>query len=140
MSSHSDFAEVRPDADLRGVRVLVVEDSWPTATALEALLDELGMEVVGPAATISDAERLAAEDRPEVAVIDINLRGEMAYALIERLHSQGVSVVVVTGYAVLPEATAEIAVFLQKPFSASALRAALRHCSVSAGLLSSVPT
>ena len=61
MNSHSaDFAEVLSDTDLSSVRVLVVEDCWPTATALEALLDELGMEVVGPAATISDAERLAA--------------------------------------------------------------------------------
>ena len=104
-----------------------MEDSWPTAAALEALLDELGMEVVGPTATISDAERLAAGHRPEVAVVDINLRGEMAYALVERLHSQGVRVVVATGYAVLPPAIAEIAVILQKPFSTPALRAALCH-------------
>ena len=128
MNSHSsDFAEGLSDADLRGVRVLVVEDSWLTATALKALLDELGMEVVGPAASIPDAERLASEDRPEVAVIDINLRGQMAYTLIERLHNQGVRVVVVTGYPVLPQATAKIAVVVQKPFSIPALRAALLH-------------
>jgi DNA-binding NtrC family response regulator len=144
MSSHAaDFAEILSDADLRGVRVLAVEDCWPTATAVEARLDELGMEVVGPAATISDAQRLAAGHRPEMAVIDINLRGEMAYALIDLLHSQGVRVVVVTGYAVLPEATAKIAAILRKPFSTPALRAALRHGrfpSVCTGLPSSAPT
>jgi hypothetical protein len=36
MNSHSsDLAEVLSDADLKGVRVLVVEDSWPTANRPE---------------------------------------------------------------------------------------------------------
>ena len=62
------------------------------------------MEVIGPAATMFDAEHLAAEDRPEVAVIDINLKGEMAYALIDQLHDQVVRVVVVTACSVVPQA------------------------------------
>ena len=132
MSFHStESTDALSEADLRGVRVLVAEDAWQVARALKALLNDLGMEVVGPAATLLDAEHLAIEHWPEMAVIDINLRGEMAYALIDRLHSQGVRVVVITGYAVLPHATKKIAVILEKPFSASALVAALRQAALS---------
>ena len=136
MSFHSTKStDALFEADLRGVRVLVAEDAWQVARALKALLNGLGMEVVGPAATLLDAEHLAIEHWPEMAVIDINLRGEMAYALIDRLHSQGVRVVVVTGYAMLPHATKKIAVVLEKPFSAPALVAALRQAARSSATL-----
>ena len=132
MSFHSiESTDTLSEADLRGVRVLVAEDAWQVASAVKALLNDLGMEIVGPEATLLDAEHLAIEHWPEMAVIDINLRGKMAYALIDRLHSQGVRVVVITGYAVLPHATKKIAVILEKPFSAPALVAALRQAALS---------
>jgi len=109
------------------VRVLVVEDAWHVATALKALLETLGMEVVGPAATISEAERLAVAGVPEVAVVDINLKGEMAYGLIDQLIDLGVGVVVVSGYAVLPGLTEKVAAVLQKPFNGPELLATLRR-------------
>ena len=40
---------------LRGVHVLVVEDTWHVAKALKTLLESLGMHVAGPAATTADA-------------------------------------------------------------------------------------
>jgi ActR/RegA family two-component response regulator len=82
----------------------------------------LGSDVIGPAATASDAERMAAERKPHVAIVDINLRhGERSYALIDRLCGQGVRVVVVTGYedAALPKGSA--ADILQKPVNADVL-------------------
>jgi CheY-like chemotaxis protein len=113
------------------VRVLVVEDAWHVATALKGLLEGLGMQVVGPAATILEAERLAAEQMPEVAVVDVNLKGEMAYGLVDRLHDSGVPVIVVSGYAVLPSLNekALALVILQKPFSGPDLVAALRQAT-----------
>jgi DNA-binding response OmpR family regulator len=116
-----------PFPDLRGVRVLVVEDQWHVATALKSFLDAEGMEVSGPAASTADARRLVTAKRPDLAIVDINLRGEMAYGLIGELHAQGIRVVVASGYAVpqrLPENTAAV---LQKPFKASELLAALHH-------------
>jgi CheY-like chemotaxis protein len=75
-SSNREDPPEAGDADLACVRVLVVEDTWFVATALKDLLESLGVRVVGPAATIADAERLVAAQRPELAVIDINLKGE----------------------------------------------------------------
>lgn len=114
-------------AELRNVRVLVVEDAWHVATALRGLLEGLGMQVVGPAASVLEAERLAAAQMPEVAVVDVNLKGEMAYGLVDQLHDSGVPVIVVSGYAVLPSLTEKAVVILQKPFNGPDLVTALQH-------------
>ena len=112
-------------SDLRGVRVLVVEDTWLVAKALKTALEGLGMVVAGPAANTADADRLVAEETPDLAVVDVNLKGEMAYGLIDRMHDRGVRVVVVSGYAVLPSSTKKAAAILQKPFSGAELQATL---------------
>jgi CheY-like chemotaxis protein len=116
-------------SELRGLRVLVVEDSWHVAQALKTLLEELGMSVAGPAATLEEAERLLAEREPAVAIVDINLKGEMAYGLIDRLNALGVRVVVISGYAVPQLARDKVAAILQKPFSAKSLLAVLRQAA-----------
>ena len=113
-------------SSLKGVRVLVVEDTWHVAKALKSALEQVGMDVSGPAATTAEARRLIAEQMPRVAVVDVNLKREMACGLIEELHDQGVSVVVVSGYAVPPVPAEKVAAILQKPFSGSELLAALR--------------
>ena len=112
---------------LEGLRVLVVEDAWHVAKALKAALESVGMHVSGPAATTADARRLVAEHMPRLAVVDVNLKHEMASGLIEELHDQGVSVVVVSGYAFPPVSVDKAAAFLQEPFSGTELLAALRR-------------
>jgi DNA-binding response OmpR family regulator len=114
-------------SDLKGLRVLVVEDTWHVAKALKTALEGMGMVVAGPAANTADAERLVAEETPHLAVVDVNLKGEMAYGLIDRMHDRGVRVIVVSGYAVLPNSTKNAAAILQKPFSGAELRATLRQ-------------
>jgi DNA-binding response OmpR family regulator len=94
---------------------------------LKSLLEAEGMQVSGPASTTADALRLAAEQKPDVAVVDINLKGEMAYGLIDQLRDQGVHIVVASGYAILPQLTGKVAAVLQKPFNAPELLAALRR-------------
>jgi CheY-like chemotaxis protein len=125
----SNMAGSHDAAELKGLRVLVVEDSWHVAHALKSLLEELGMVVAGPAATLGDAERLLATREPEVAIVDINLKGEMAYGLIDRLHDRGVPIVVISGYAVPQLARGKVAAILQKPFSAKSLLAILRQAA-----------
>jgi CheY-like chemotaxis protein len=125
----STVATLHANANLRDLQVLVVEDSWHVANALKALLEELGVKVTGPAATPSEAERLRATRKPDVAIVDINRRGEMASGLIDRLNEHGVRVVVISGYAIPQVAQSKVAAVLQKPFSAKALLAILRQAS-----------
>lgn len=123
----SDAVSDPDPLNLGGVRILVVEDSWQLGTAVTDLLRDLGAEVIGPVATARDAQRLAAEQRPDAAFVDFNLRdGEMANRLIDWLHEQGVHVVVITGYAVLPTAPRHPVEILQKPLSEAALLGSLR--------------
>jgi CheY-like chemotaxis protein len=120
------------NAELRNLQVLVVEDSWHVANALKTLLEELGVKVAGPAATPAEAERLLAARKPDVAIVDINLKGEMAYGLIDRLNERDVHVVVISGYAIPQVAQSKVSAVLQKPFSAKALLAILRQIPVTA--------
>jgi DNA-binding NtrC family response regulator len=111
---------------LRDVNVLVVEDNWQVAKALECALRQLEMQVSGPASTTSDAKRLVAAQTPRVAIVDVNLKREMACDLISELHEMGVHVIVISGYAIPPIPKKKAAVILQKPFSAEDLLTALR--------------
>ena len=112
---------------LNGVRALVVEDSWQVANAITRLAQNTGMVVVGPAATVAEAEQLLLALTPDVAIIDINLRGEMAYGLIDELHEKGVPIVVTTGYDAFPHVKDKVAAILTKPFRAASLFNHLRR-------------
>ena len=116
-----------PSLSLSGVRILLVEDSWPAGVALRRLLRVLGAEVSGPAATSADALRLASERPPDAALVDFNLRGgDLADDLVEQLREQGIHVVVITGYTELPKGTRRPVALLHKPFGPAELLASLR--------------
>jgi CheY-like chemotaxis protein len=113
--------------DLKGSHIVLVEDSWQVGKDLKDLLQSVGATVAGPAATVAEADRLASERNPDVALIDFYLRGgELAAALIQRLAEQGVSVVVISAYDVHPALTARAAAVLKKPFTDTQLLATLQ--------------
>jgi CheY-like chemotaxis protein len=127
MTSSNAHDQLEGLSHLNGLRVLVVEDSWHVGTAMTRLLQALGADVVGPVATAADAVRLISEHAPDVAVVDINLRdGELAYGLIDRLHGQGIRVVVMSGYDGVPLAPGKAAAILRMPVSQVQLHASLR--------------
>jgi CheY-like chemotaxis protein len=123
----SEGMETIPSLDLRGVRVLLVEDTWQVGAALKRLLEELGATIAGPAPTLAEAERLIAEHSPDIALVDIKLRSdELSYGLIDDLHRRGISVIITSGYAVLPERLEKAAAIVRKPFTTQDLLAAFR--------------
>ena len=114
-------------AELQGVGILLVEDSWHLGKAMKRLLGVLGADVAGPVATTADAERLVAERVPDIAIVDINLRnGERSNNLIDRLVEQRISVIVVTGYATVSLPEGKVTAILEKPVSKEQLLAILR--------------
>jgi DNA-binding NarL/FixJ family response regulator len=103
----------------------VVEDCWHVGSAVRSLLQACGAGVAGPAATTAAAERMISEQTPDIALVDLSLRGgERADALIDQLHDRGVQVIVTTGYAAL--APAKAAAVLQKPIDDAQLLECLR--------------
>jgi DNA-binding NtrC family response regulator len=114
-------------SELSGLRVLIIEDSWQVGTALKRMLMLSGAEVEGPVATTADAARLISERTFDAALVDIHLRGgERAYGLIEKLHDQGIHVVVITGYADVSLDRVKATKVLQKPITADLLLRTLR--------------
>jgi DNA-binding NtrC family response regulator len=114
-------------SELKGARILLVEDSWHVGNAIKRLLRVLGADVSGPAATIADAERLIADRKPDVAIIDINLRdGEQANPLLDRLQEQHIPVIVITGYTSVSLPPGKVEAILQKPVSVEQFLAILR--------------
>ena len=103
---------------------------------MKDLLELLGADVVGPAATTAEAERLLSEHAPDVALVDFHLRGgELSYSLIARLHEQGVPVILVSGSSEsLSGLPVEAATILEKPVSEAQLLASLRPLLVSPAL------
>jgi RNA polymerase sigma-70 factor (ECF subfamily) len=57
------------------LRVLIVEDELLIANEYERLLNELGAAPVGKASNAEDAARLADEQRPDLVLMDVRLRG-----------------------------------------------------------------
>jgi DNA-binding NtrC family response regulator len=129
---HTDNSAMteRKSADLpagKGARVLVVEDGWQVADSLKLLLEQIGMIAVGPAATSEDARRLATQCNLELAIVDVNLKGEMAYELMEWLHDRGTPVIVISGYHDLPPQLQRYSAILRKPFTPDALLTTVRR-------------
>jgi DNA-binding response OmpR family regulator len=65
---------------------------------LERLLGRHGFRVLGPAATVAEALHLLDGDVPDVALLDVNLRGEMVTPVAEALRARGVPFVLASAY------------------------------------------
>lgn len=103
---------------LQGRRVLLVEDEFLIASDLAHLLRQEGAEVLGPAATVRRALALLGDvPDPDGAVLDVNLRGEMAFPVADALRDLGVPFVFATGYTteMIPERYASVPC-CEKPF------------------------
>ncbi len=114
------------DGALRGKRVLIAEDSWHVAHALKLTVEGEGGEVVGPTPTVARACRLLAEGEVDLALVDVDLRGEMAYPLLEALAARGIRAVVLSGYGDAAKLDREAVMVLGKPVQPDGLLRAMR--------------
>jgi PAS domain S-box-containing protein len=78
--------------------VLVVEDEGLVALSLKQILGDHGYQVVGPAASVPEAERLVGRQPIDAALLDVNLAGDSVLPFAEELVLAGTPVVFYTGY------------------------------------------
>jgi len=92
------------------------------AWLLEDMLTELGCAVVGPASSVNQALAMIDAEDIDVAVLDVNLNGQMSYPIADALVARGVPFLFSTGYAkdTLLDGY-RIFPVLQKPFHRSIL-------------------
>lgn len=101
-ASRSDSAKSNPSSTGRRVRVLIVDDHPIFRRGLRELIaDEPDMEVCCEAADLPEALRCVHTDPPDVAVVDLSLKGGHGLEVIEQIKEQaeGVKMLVCSVHA-----------------------------------------
>jgi CheY-like chemotaxis protein len=113
---------------LAALKVLVVEDEALVSMLVEDMLSDLGCVVVGPAAELDEALRLAGSADIDAALLDVNLGGRPIFPVADALRERGVPFAFASGYgeAGLSEGHRG-ALVLQKPFREADLRRVLEE-------------
>lgn len=75
------------------LRILVAEDEFITAFDLCDTFEEAGYEVEGPHAGISSAMLACQKEKPDLAVLDIELADGLTYELAQKLLDDNVPVI-----------------------------------------------
>jgi CheY-like chemotaxis protein len=83
---------------LKGIRVLIVEDNYVVADALEYLIDGYEGSVTAIVPTVERAIEALTTGDVDIAVLDINLHGASVVPVAEHLRARGVPFVFLTGY------------------------------------------
>ena len=113
-------------------RILVVDDEVWSALDMEWVVQKLGHEVVGPAATVEAAISLAEEVRPDLVLMDIRLayKGDGIAAATEIRRRFDIASIFVSALGdSVTRARASVAHpsgFIEKPFSPEGLAQAIK--------------
>jgi DNA-binding response OmpR family regulator len=114
---------------MNSARVLIVEDEFIIAEEIAAIVSDAGYSVLGPVGTIDAAEQAlaTADDKPDFAIVDANLRGGSSAPIAARLRALNVPFCVCTGYRFndLKSTFGDVAL-LQKPVDRRSLVAVIR--------------
>lgn len=102
---------------LKGKRILIVEDEALISVMVTDMLTELGVHVVGPAATIMAALTLAETSEIDAAVLDVNVRGERIDPVAEILFRRQVPMLFATGYGEVKLESGRSALVIDKPYT-----------------------
>lgn len=116
----------RPDPD-RKYNVLIVEDEPLVAIELQAILEEAGHTVVGPAMNLARGLDLVRNGRFDMALLDISLGREKSFPIASELLRLGVPFAFVTGYTDSNSVPEELraAPRVKKPYGMDEIRKAL---------------
>ena len=112
---------------MEGLRILIAEDNLFAAMELEQTLVSLGCQPVGPVGQVEQAMRLALQEDLDGALLDVDLRGELIFAVAEELQRRRIPMIFATGYGtddIFPAAFAHYP-RLPKPFGEDDVRRAL---------------
>lgn len=84
--------------DSHRLRILIVEDEFVVALAIERTLEALGHETVAGGATVEDALRGAKTPGLDAALLDVNILGGPVWPAAQLLTERGIPILLVTGY------------------------------------------
>ena len=109
--------------------VLILEDRSLVSLHYSEMIEDLGLEVAGPFATLAQAARWLDSHKPDMALLDYSLGKGTCAEFARRLASLGVPLVIMSAY---PRDHAErdfpVCTWLTKSMQRDALREAVRKC------------
>jgi CheY-like chemotaxis protein len=106
-------------------RVLVLEDEGLIAAMIGQIIDDLGLEVVGPARSLEQALGLIAQAPIDCAILDVNILGETCYPVADELVRQNIPFILTTGYNPSSVEARYNRPIFTKPFAGSVLGKAI---------------
>lgn len=111
---------------LQDRKILLVEDEYFIADAMQRELEELGVQVVGPVASVDAALALVDNTPVDGAILDVNLDDEGVFPVAETLAARGIRFIFATGYNAsdLPPAWRHVPRY-EKPVDVRAVAAVL---------------
>jgi len=110
------------------VSVVLLEDEYLIALDAEQNLDVLGVKRVRVVNTLAGAAAIAEAGDVDVAILDLNINGEMSFKVAEMFRNKGIPIVFASGYELRDRFDADLegtAVHLRKPYTAEGLKDAL---------------
>ena len=79
-------------------KVVIIEDELQAKNALEAILDELGINISGYAQSVDQAYLLINELKPDLIFLDIELINGTAFDLLDKFETISFDIIFVTGH------------------------------------------
>ena len=92
-----------------GRRVMVLEDQYVISSDLADALEELGLKVAGPFATSAEALDWLRQERPDCAILDVQLKHGDCLEVARELRRRDVPMVFFTGDPSWPSLMEEFA-------------------------------
>jgi CheY-like chemotaxis protein len=105
---------------------MVIEDNTFLALALEEVLAHLGHQVTATAQSLEQALQLVDQTEFDCAIVDVDLHGQDAFPLLDRLRQRAIRYVLATGLPLseIPEDYRR-GVLVTKPYDVSELERAI---------------
>jgi DNA-binding response OmpR family regulator len=110
---------------LLGKRVLLVEDDVLLMMSLQDMVADFGCTVADCAMSVGAALELARDTAIDIAVLDVNLQGELVTPVAELLAARGVPFIFATGYDALIVPSLAGRPRVAKPYRAEQIRDAM---------------
>ena len=96
-------------------RILVVEDENFLAMELTWIVEDAGYSVVGPERSVAETSKMLAWNKVDLALLDVNIGGEMVFPVSKMLDMLGVPFVFITSNSTLVPAEYRHRPLMTKP-------------------------
>jgi CheY-like chemotaxis protein len=111
-----------------GLSVLLLEDEYLIALDAEDILTSLGVKEIKIVNTLAGAAAAAQNGDVDLAILDLNINGELSLDVAQLFRQRGTPIVFASGYELRDRISAELEqgdVYLRKPYTSESLKEAV---------------